>query len=130
MAIPESQLKTWANQGSVTQSSETYATIKRALENPNATYDNRNFKVFLQGSYGNDTNIWAESDVDVVIRYDGAFYSDIAKRPVEEQNAFNTAYPIDGTYSYDDFKEHARLALVSAFGKSVKSGEKAIRIEG
>jgi len=129
MTIPLAQFETWSKQGASVTSKTTYATIKAALEDANAKYTDRNFKVFLQGSYGNDTNIWAESDVDVVIRYDGAFYSDIDERPVEEQNAFNTAYPIDGTYSYDDFKEHARLALVSAFGKSVKPGTKAIRIE-
>src|SRR6267142_6321150 len=129
MTIPLAQFETWSKQGASVTSKTTYATIKAALEDANAKYTDRNLKVLLQGSYGNGTNIWAESDVDVVIRYDGAFYSDIDERPVEEQNAFNTAYPIDGTYSYDDFKEHARLALVSAFGKSVKPGTKAIRIE-
>jgi len=67
MPIPESQLETWSKPGSVAQSRDTYATIKRALENTNATYASRNFEVFLQGSYGNDTNIFAESDVDVVM---------------------------------------------------------------
>lgn len=33
MAIPESQLETWSMQGSVTQSRDTYATAKNALEN-------------------------------------------------------------------------------------------------
>jgi hypothetical protein len=32
--------------------------------------------LFLQGSYGNDTNIYAESDVDVVMRTDSIYYSD------------------------------------------------------
>lgn len=31
MAIPESQLETWSNRGSVTQSSGTYQTIRNAL---------------------------------------------------------------------------------------------------
>jgi len=129
MTIPLSQLETWSGQGSVTQSKNTYATVKAALEDANANYTNRNFKVFLQGSYGNDTNIYAESDVDVVIRYDGAFFYDIKERPADEQAAFNAAYPNDGTYFYDDFKEHARQALRAKFGNSVKLGTKAIRIE-
>lgn len=130
MTIPLSQLQTWSSQGSVTQSKNTYATVKAALEDGNATYKDRNFKVFLQGSYGNDTNIYAESDVDVVIRYDGAFYHDINQRPADEQAAFNAAYPGEGTYSYNDFKEHVRQALRAKFGDSVKPGSKAIRIEG
>lgn len=127
MAIPESQLKTWANQGSVTQSADTYGTIKRALENPEATFDNRNFKVFLQGSYGNDTNIYSESDVDVVIRYDGAFFHDADKLPTDQHAAFKAAHA-DGTYSYSRFREHVQAALSKSFNNTVKPGKKAIKV--
>ena len=130
MTIPLAQLETWSSRGSITQSKDTYATVKAALEDANAKYPDRQFKVFLQGSYGNETNIYAESDVDVVIRYDGAFYHDIKNRPPEEQEAFEKAYPGSGTYSYKDFKEHVRQALVKKFGNAVKPGTKAIRIEG
>ena len=67
MAIPEAQLVRWSHQGSIQGSSATYAIVKRALEAPNS-------EVFLQGSYGNDTNIYAESDVDVIIRLDSPDY--------------------------------------------------------
>jgi hypothetical protein len=129
MTIPLAQLETWSGQGSIAQSKATYATVKSALEDANANYTDRNFKVFLQGSYGNDTNIYAESDVDVVIRYDGTFYHDIKERPADEQAAFHAAYPNSGTYPYSDFKEHVRQALRAKFGNSVKPGTKAIRIE-
>jgi hypothetical protein len=128
MPIPESQLETWSHQGSVTQSKDTYATIKRALEDANANYTNRNCEVFLQGSYGNDTNIYAESDVDVVIRYDGAFFHDLDELPTDQQNAFH-AYFKDGTYSYNAFKGHVQAALEVAFASSVKPGKKAIKVE-
>jgi hypothetical protein len=127
MPIPESQLVTWSNQGSIAQSRDTYATIKRALENANANYTSRNFEVFLQGSYGNDTNIFAESDVDVVIRFDGAFYHDLSEMPGGQQNAFKAYFP-DGTYPYSTFKDHVQKALESAFGSSVKPAKKAIKI--
>jgi hypothetical protein len=130
MTIPLAQLTTWSSQGSVTQSKNTYASVKAALEDAKASYADRNFTIFLQGSYGNDTNIYAESDVDVVIRYDGAFYHDITERPADEQAAFNAAYPTNGTYLYGGFKQHVRQALRAKFGDSVKSGTKAIRIEG
>jgi hypothetical protein len=128
MPIPESQLQTWSHQGSITQSKDTYAAIKRALENTNATYTSRNFEIFLQGSYGNDTNIFAESDVDVVIRYDGAFFHDLKRLSTDEQNAFH-AYFKDGAYTYDGFKGHVQGALKAAFAGSVKLGKKAIRVE-
>jgi hypothetical protein len=127
MTIPTRQLETWSHQGSVTQSSQTYAIVKNALEAANATYSDRNFKVFLQGSYGNDTNIWAESDVDVVIRYNGAFYSDLSSLTQEQVAVYNHTFS-DGTYPYGVFKGHAQAALASAFGASVKAGTKAIKI--
>lgn len=129
MTIPLAQLDTWSGQGSITNSKNTYATVKAALEDAKATYTDRDFKVFLQGSYGNDTNIYGESDVDVVIRYDGAFFHDIKERPADEQDAFNAAHSDNTTYDYSDFKEHVRKALRSKFGESVKPGTKAIKIE-
>lgn len=120
MTIPLSQLETWSAQGSITQSKNTYASVKAALEDTNAQYKNRNFKVFFQGSYGNDTNIYAESDVDVVIRYDGAFFHDIKTRPLDEQAAFHQTFPNAGGYRYGEFKAHVTNALVSKFGEAVK----------
>lgn len=81
MGIPESQLDTWSHQGSITQSSTTYATIKNALEAGGSTYASKSYKVFLQGSYGNDTNIYSESDVDVVIQLDSTFYHNLESLP-------------------------------------------------
>jgi hypothetical protein len=129
MTIPLAQLQTWSHQGATVTSATTYQTIKAALEDPDANYPDRKFNVFLQGSYGNDTNIWTESDVDVVIRYYGAFYDDIEQRPADEQAAFQAAYPVKYKYVYKDFKEHVTQRLRSNFGDSVKPGTKAITIE-
>jgi hypothetical protein len=70
LAIPDSQLETWSHQGSVSQSCDTYATIKSVLEDSASPYYLKSFETFLQGSYCNDTNVYSESDVDVVIRLD------------------------------------------------------------
>ena len=98
------------------------------MENANAGYTSRNFEVFLQGSYGNDTNIFAESDVDVVIRHKEPFYHDLTALPTDQQTAFKT-YFSDGTYPYSFFKDHVQKALEASFGSSVKPGRKAIKIE-
>ena len=93
MAIPESQLDVWAHQGSVIQSSTTYATIRQALASTDTEYAGIDFQIFLQGSYGNDTNIYSESDVDVVIRLDDIYYHDAseltAPRPGHLQSGFH-----------------------------------------
>src|SRR6266851_4372546 len=129
MGIPESQLETWSHQGSVTQSSSTYETIKRALEAADAKYAGKTFEVFLQGSYGNDTNIYAESDVDVVIRLDSIYHYDIEALTPAEQATFN-AVLVPGTYPYSDYKADVIAALVKSFGAAdVTPDKKAVRIK-
>jgi hypothetical protein len=126
MAIPESQLETWSHQGSITQSSETYATVKRALEASNTKYAGR-VEVFLQGSYCNDTNIFAESDVDVVIRLNATYHYELAALNPQERAAFQAAF-VPATYKYSDFKVHVIEALRASFGNDVNPGPNAVRI--
>jgi hypothetical protein len=130
MAIPASRLETWSHQGAIAQSRDTYATVKRALEAATAPYTDRNFNPFLQGSYGNDTNIHTESDVDIVIRYDGAFFPDLSRLPADQLAAYNAYFAKGGaTYRYIDFKSHVQTALNTAFGApAVRPGTKAIKI--
>ena len=130
MAISESQLDTWSHQGSVTQSSLTYATIKRALEDSSAAYARNNFEIFLQGSYGNDTNIYAESDVDVVIRLDSTFFYDVESLAAPDQNAFHAIYPGAAEYPYSTFKKDVAQALQEYFPGDLSLGSKAIKIQG
>ncbi len=127
MSIPESQLETWSHQGSITQSSNTYNTIKNALEAEGTPYTNKNYKVFLQGSYGNDTNIYAESDVDIVIQLDDCFQHDLTELDEDQKSAFQAAHS-DATYTHVDFKRDVLSVLKAEYGDDVKPGEKAINI--
>lgn len=128
MPIPESQLETWSHQGSITQSSNTYNAIKSVLEASTTPYAGRNFKVFLQGSYGNDTNIYAESDVDIVIRLDDCFQSDLESLSDDEKSAYQKAFS-DATYTHTDFKRDVLSVLEDQYGSAVKTGDKAIAID-
>ena len=128
MPIPESQLETWSHQGSVTQSSNTYNSIKNVLESSTTPYAGKNFKVFLQGSYGNDTNIYAESDVDIVIRLDDCFQSDLTELTEDEKSAYKSAFR-DATYTHVDFKQDVLSVLTKQFGSAVTAGDKAIAID-
>jgi hypothetical protein len=129
MAIPNIQLDTWATQGSITQSSTTYATIKNALEAAAAAYSVKNYKVFLQGSYGNDTNIYSESDVDTIIRLDSTFHYSLDELSDAEKTAFNNAFSGGAAYSYDSFKTDVTTRLKAAFGTDAIPGTKAIKIK-
>lgn len=128
MAISESQLQTWSHQGSILQSSSTYNSIKNVLEANTTPYTGKNFKVFLQGSYGNDTNIYAESDVDIVIRLDDCFFSDLEALSEEDKLAHKQAFS-DAAYTHVDFKRDVLSVLTSQYGSAVKAGEKAIAID-
>jgi hypothetical protein len=127
MAIPESQLETWSHQGSIDQSKTTYATIKNALLATDAPYAAKKPAVFLQGSYGNDTNIYSESDVDVVIRLDSCFQHDLKELPQAQKDAFKAAHS-DATYTHVDFKRDVLSQLGKQFGTDVKPGTKAVKI--
>lgn len=129
MAIPETQLVTWSHQGSVVQSASTYQSIKQTLESVNASYASKTFTVYLQGSYGNDTNIWAESDVDVVIELSSTFYHDVDQLEASQQQTFHANYPA-ATYSLADFKAAVLAHLRSVYGQGVRAGDKAIFIPG
>jgi len=127
MPIPESQLDTWSHQGSITQSKDTYNSIKTVLENKNTPYSAKNYKVFLQGSYGNDTNIYSESDVDIVIQLNDCFQHDLSPLPTEQQQAFKQ-FHFNATYTHIDFKADVLSVLSGQYGNNVDAGEKAIAI--
>jgi hypothetical protein len=127
MSIPESQLDTWSRQGSITQSSTTYQTIKNRLEADSNPYSAKNYKVFLQGSYGNDTNIYAESDVDIVIKLNDTFLHDLNQLPDDQKLAFKAAHS-DATYTHANFKWDVLSVLQAAYGPDVNPGDKAINI--
>lgn len=130
MAIAESQLDTWAKQGSVTQSQATYATVRGCLEANDAPYAKRSKSIFLQGSYGNDTNIYADSDVDVVIVTDSVFYHSSNDLSPEDTVAINAVLTGEGGYTYGQFKADVLAQLTKKFGNAVKPGKKAILVQG
>jgi len=128
MGIPESQLDTWSHQGAVKQSCDTYDTVKRCLEANDTKYADKSCKVFLQGSYGNDTNIYAESDVDVVIRTDSIYYYDTSALTPQELQTFNTSFTA-ATFTYAEYKSQVVQVLQKCFGQDAKPGERAVKIK-
>jgi len=129
MAISEDQLETWSHQGSVQQSAATYQTIKSVLESPQAPYANRKTTPFLQGSYGNNTNVWAESDVDVAICLTSVYYSDTESLNADEKARYDANWS-SANYSFKDFKADVLAWLQENFGNSVTPGKKAIKVPG
>jgi hypothetical protein len=128
MSISNEQLETWSHQGSITQSSDTYSAIKNTLKADSNPYVDKDYEVFLQGSYGNETNIYAESDVDVVIKLNDCFLHNISALPKEQQDTFHAVYS-KATYTLSDFKIDVFNVLKAKYGQDAKIGDKAIKIE-
>lgn len=129
MTIPESQLETWSNQGSITQSAETYDTIWKVLNDSSSPYYAKDFSIFLQGSYGNDTNVFRDSDVDVVICLNQTYYADTSALGRDAKANYDNAFSL-ATYTCENFKTDVLAWLQKKFGADVKPGKKAIFING
>lgn len=129
MSIPEAQLETWAHQGAVNQSRDTYAALKTVLEDPRSPYFAKSFESFLQGSYGNDTNVFRDSDVDIVMRLDSTWYHDADTLAPDQYRAFQAAHPGSADYGLSQFKPEVGAWLSRHF-PGVATGSKAIFVPG
>ena len=128
MPIPETQLEAWAHQGSTATASHVCHAISNALKNPMSPLSGRDFEVYLQGSYRNDTNILPDSDVDVVIQLNETFEFDISQLATQQQYSFRqNTYPVQ--YSFPYFKRDVISALIATFGtRAVRQGNKSIKV--
>lgn len=129
MAIPEAQLDTWSNRGAAVGSAETYQQIKSVLEDTDAPYAARQFEVFLQGSYGNQTNIYSESDVDIVIHLLSSFIYDTNLLPMEQKALVPTTMGGGITYGVDQFKREVFSHLKARYGTDAVIGNRSIKIK-
>ena len=130
MAMAESQLEIWSGPGKTGQFTDTYNRIRDNLLDRGASYPLANTEIFLQGSYKNDTNVYADSDVDIVLNHNGAFYKDLSRLSAADRQAYDAA--VGGTavqYGYADFKKDA-TAYISRLYNNVRVGTKALYIPG
>jgi len=129
MAIPEFQLETWSHQGAVASSSATYRSIQTALNAATSPIRNKNYEVYLQGSYKNDTNIRGDSDIDVVVELNATFGYDLSQLNYEQKAAFNRAYPTNATYQWTHLRDDVLQALRNYYGNSaVTEGNKSLKL--
>ena len=129
MPVSELQLETWAKQGKTGQFIDTYNSIRGNLLDSSAPYPVKDCEVFLQGSYCNDTNVWADSDVDIVLKHNSAFYYDISGMSEKEQQAFKAVVSTDAQYGYTQFEADAETWIKRLYN-GVQVGKKAVLIPG
>lgn len=123
MGIPRTQLERWSHQGAVTNAQKTHESIRHALESSSAL-EGVSYKVFLQGSYKNDTNIRGDSDVDAVVLLKDVFYHNLPPYDVRRQ-LFQPS-----TYSWHHFRNDVLKALRGYYGSlKVEEGSKAFKVQ-
>lgn len=125
----ESVFTTWAQGPSNTEQEKAENAerqIRQAIQ-ASPKLQNRNIKVFTQGSYRNRVNVRRDSDVDVgVVCFDTFFpeYPDDNVKAILEKSLS------DGVYTYALFKNELEEALVARFGPAaVSRGSKSFDIK-
>jgi hypothetical protein len=126
--IPSSKLDSWANQGAIATSSAAYASIRHALLKASSPLAGRGVEIFLQGSYANSTNIYGDSDVDVVVLYADTFFWDMTALGPAERQLHEALFP-PADYRWSQLRDDVLHALRSHYGNSaVTQGKKAIKV--
>ncbi|MDR1297926.1 MAG: nucleotidyltransferase domain-containing protein [Deltaproteobacteria bacterium] len=84
----------------------------------------RSVKIFIQGSYANNTNIKTESDVDITV-----VQKEIATN-LFRPGVSSKDYNLEGVYSPINFKDEFQLCLRQKFGTDVIRKNESIKIIG
>ncbi len=117
----EATLGSWVRPASDTEEQKRDRAVQAVTDALNSLADVRALpiNVYPKGSYANNTNVRADSDIDVVVEYTGIEYYDFEhdlKGMTGDQAGFG---PVTEPYSPNQLKDDVERALVSAFGRSV-----------
>lgn len=88
-----------------------------------------NIKIFLQGSYANNTNVKAESDVDIAVIKEDNFYTLYRTEGNHPQND-STFHFVTLPQETPTFKDRVEVCLKQSFPKKVTRHNKSIKVSG
>ena len=127
MAIPENQLKIWAQPGKVKGARNTHAAIRNALGRHQWPDDVR-YVTYLQGSYRNNTHLRRQSDVDVVVELTSLPVRDSSRLPGSQKRLLDRDFP-ELEYGWRRFRRDVRSAIALSLGDSrVREGKKTFKL--
>lgn len=143
MKISEEQLKIWSSQQSTHLSKKTHEQIEKTLALILPCFAQK-YQMFLQGSYKNNTNIYAESDVDIILmRQDCFIYNtkpltnenqhrllfSLCNQSLKALNYWNESHRKDALNIIDISRREIYNALIKKYLKgNVKIASKAMTI--
>jgi len=124
MSIPESQLQTWSNQGAIVSAQNTHTSIRNAINVYQKWPTEITYNAYLQGSYINATNIYSNSDVDLIVEMTFSFYSNLTH---EEKVSLKL---VPATCEWKEFRSHVIAALIEYYGSNLidTSGSKSVKV--
>lgn len=124
MSIPTSQLETWSNPGADDSATKTYNRAKNVLNADDSVLQQKgkDFEVYLQGSYKNSTNIYADSDVDLVVQLNSTWRRNLSRLSATQTSKYKENYS-NASYGLDDFHDDVVSTLRSYYGWSAVTVE-------
>lgn len=128
MPIPEAQLDTWSKIAPRKTAKKTRDSIRKTIYE--STYlAGRGKSVYLQGSYGNSTNIYGKSDVDLVAELTSTYFYNIDQLSEREKKLFRKS--LNGaSYSLNEFRNDVIDSLRDKYGDAVdESHSRCIKVE-
>jgi hypothetical protein len=127
MAVTIHDSQNWAAAGTQDAMANTYAAVKKALEN-SAALQAHDIEIFLQGSYANNTNTRGDSDVDIVVMLKSTWHPDKSLLSDAARAAYDRDH-MTATYTAERLRADVVKALQDHFGPDrVKRGNKAVRV--
>lgn len=124
------QLDTWSNQGATTSAKRTYASIRTALSKYSAWPDDVDYEVYLQGSYKNNTNIYADSDVDIIVQLNSTYHGNPGRLSPSAKRVWDRSSG-NVSYGWSSFREDVLTALQIYYDvPAASSGNKSIKVSG
>lgn len=125
MSCLESLLDSWTKPSSDTEQEKQERTermIRKAVKS-HPRLRTMNCKIYAKGSYANNTNVKADSDVDIAVECQEVFYYDA------ENFADLGGKPYQGIWTPENLRNELVAALTDEFGSSVDtSGSTAIQV--
>jgi hypothetical protein len=128
MNFTEQQLIAWSKPVSTSEDQKCQNAISQIVTALKTKFGNK-ISIFLQGSYRNNTNVRLNSDVDIVMRYDDAYYPDLQRLSEADKATYNAQWTSAG-YNFDQLKADTQDALTAVFTTDVERKNKCIQVNG
>jgi len=123
----EATLSAWTSPLSQTEEQRAENTV-RMIKDAVTAYDKLSdctMRIFVQGSYANNTNVRQNSDVDLCVMLTSTFFCNYVEGKTDADYGYTS-----GSITYLDYKSYIIEALKCKFGNdAVSVGNKSIKIE-